>query len=109
MNIIIAAIVGGVALLWGGVFCIYRLAETIERKHLIYLSAYATLVASSVMGLVLFTNYERQKEHRQQLTEQMEVFSSIKSLSFSVLSHFSTQIILFKARVLESQFLTKIQ
>lgn len=100
MNIIIAAIVGGVALLWGGVFCIYRLAETIERKHLIYLSAYATLVASSVMGLVLFTNYERQKEHRQQLTEQMEVFSSkLNSLSARLAAQLEE-----KANLTQSEF-----
>ena len=100
MNIIIAAIVGGVALLWGGVFCIYKLAETIERKHLIYLSVYAMLVASSVMGLVLFTNYERQKEHRQQLTEQMEVFSSkLNSLSARLAAQLEE-----KANLTQSEF-----
>ena len=100
MNIIIAAIVGGIALLWGGVFCIYKLADAIERKHLIYLSAYATLVASSVMGLVLFTNYERQKEHRQQLTEQMEVFSSkLNSLSVRLAAQLEE-----KANLTQSEF-----
>mgnify|MGYP001197469635 CR=1 FL=1 len=100
MNIIIAAIVGGVALLWGGAFCIYKLSEKIERKHLIYLSVYAMLVASSVMGLVLFTNYERQKEHRQQLTEQMEVFSSkLNSLSARLAAQLEE-----KANLTQSEF-----
>ncbi|MEE3234428.1 MAG: hypothetical protein VX294_09700 [Candidatus Latescibacterota bacterium] len=100
MNIIIAAIVGGIALLWGGVFCIYKLVEIIERKHLFYLSAYATLVAASVMGLVLFTNYERQKEHRQQLTEQMDVFSSkLNSLSARLAAQLEE-----KANLTQSEF-----
>ena len=74
MNIIIAAIVEGQShFCWCGAFGIYKLVESIERKHLLFLSGYATLVAGSVMALVLYTNYERQKEHRQQLTEQMEV------------------------------------
>ena len=100
MNIIIAAILGGVVLLWGGVFVIYKLLETIERKHLIFLSAYATLVAGSVMALVLYTNYERQKEHRQQLTEQMDVFSSkLNSLSARLAAQLEE-----KANLTQSEF-----
>tara|TARA_B100001250_G_scaffold144418_1_gene123644 strand:- start:3748 stop:4509 length:762 start_codon:yes stop_codon:yes gene_type:complete len=100
MNIIIAAILGGVVLLWGGVFVIYKLVETIERKHLIFLSAYATLVAGSVMALVLYTNYERQKEHRQQLTEQMDVFSSkLNSLSARLAAQLEE-----KANLTQSEF-----
>ena len=100
MNIIIAAIVGGAVLLWGGVFGIYKLVETIERKHLIFISAYATLVAGSVMALVLYTNYERQKEHRQQLTEQMDVFSSkLNSLSARLAAQLEE-----KANLTQSEF-----
>ena len=100
MNIIIAAILGGAVLLWGGVFVIYKLVETIERKHLIFLSAYATLVAGSVMALVLYTNYERQKEHRQQLTEQMDVFSSkLNSLSARLAAQLEE-----KANLTQSEF-----
>ena len=100
MNIIIAAIVGGVVLLWCGAFGIYKLVESIERKHLLFLSGYATLVAGSVMALVLYTNYERQKEHRQQLTEQMEVFSSkLNSLSARLAAQLEE-----KANLTQSEF-----
>jgi chromosome segregation ATPase len=68
---IIAAIAVGVVLLWAGVLGLLRLVELYERKHLIGLGAYTTVVAGVVMGLVLFTSDQRQKEHREQLSEQM--------------------------------------
>ncbi len=76
MNVIIAAIAGGIVLIWAGVFGLLRIADILERKHVFLLGIYATLVAGSVMGLVLYTNHERQKEHRQELNNQMEEFSS---------------------------------
>ena len=76
MNVIIAAIAGGIVLIWAGVFGLLRIADALERKHVFLLGIYATLVAGSVMGLVLYTNHERQKEHRQELNNQMEEFSS---------------------------------
>ena len=71
METIIAAIAVGVVLLWAGVIGLMRLVELYERKHLIGLGAYTTVVAGVVMGLVLFTADQRQKEHRRQLQEQM--------------------------------------
>ena len=71
METIIAAIAVGIVLLWAGVIGLMRLVELYERKHLIGLGAYTTVVAGVVMGLVLFTADQRQKEHRQQLQEQM--------------------------------------
>ena len=75
MNIIIAAIVGGVLLLWGGFLGLIRVVDMFERKHVLLRGGYTTLVVSCVMGLVLFTNYERQREHRAELQEQMHEFS----------------------------------
>ena len=75
MNIVVAAIVVGVLLLWGGFLGLIRVVDIFERKHVLLLGAYTTLVVSCVMGLVLFTNYERQREHRAELQEQMHEFS----------------------------------
>ena len=75
MNIIIAAIIGGALLIWGGFLGLLRVVDHFERKHVLLLGAYTTLVVGCVMGLVLFTNYERQKEHRQELQDQMNEFS----------------------------------
>ena len=76
MNVIIAAIAGGIVLIWGGIIGLLRVVDMFERKHIFLLGAYATLVAGCVMGLVLYTNHERQKEHRQELNNQMNEFSS---------------------------------
>ena len=72
MEVIILAISVGVALLWGGVFAMIKMVDLFERKHILGLGAYTTLVAGMVMGLVLFTVYDRQKEHRRELQKQME-------------------------------------
>ncbi|HJP33384.1 MAG: hypothetical protein QF689_12635 [Candidatus Latescibacteria bacterium] len=71
MTTIIAAIAVGVLLLWGGIAGLLHLVELFERKHVLALGAYTTLVAGLVMGLVLFNAHERQKEHQLQLQEQM--------------------------------------
>lgn len=71
VEIIIAAIVVSLLLLWGGVFGLLRIVDFFERKHILGLGGYASLVAALVMGLVLFTAHERQKEHQRQLREQM--------------------------------------
>lgn len=71
VSTIIAAIAVGLLLLWGGIFALLHLVELFERKHVLALGGYTTLVAGLVMGLVLFNSYERQKEHRLQLQEQM--------------------------------------
>lgn len=76
MNVIIAAILGGILLVWGGFLGLLHIADPFERKHVLILAAYTTVVVGCVMGLVLFTNHERQKEHRSQLETQMEDFSN---------------------------------
>ena len=76
MNVIIAAILVGVLLVWGGFWGLLRIADPFERKHVLILAVYTTVVVGCVMGLVLFTNHERQKEHRYQLEAQMEDFSN---------------------------------
>jgi uncharacterized membrane-anchored protein YhcB (DUF1043 family) len=70
---IIAAIAVGVLLLWGGIAGLLHLVELFERKHVLALGAYTTLVAGLVMGLVLFNAHERQKEHQRNLQDQMTV------------------------------------
>jgi len=76
VNVIIAAILGGILLVWGGFWGLLRIADPFERKHVLILAAYTTLVVGCVIGLVLFINYERQKEHRSELKKQMEEFSN---------------------------------
>ena len=72
MEIIIAAITVGVLLLWGGVFGLVKMVELFERKHILGLGAYTTLVAGLVMGLVLFNSNEQQKKHQLNLQSQMD-------------------------------------
>jgi len=76
---IIAAIAVGVILLWGGIAGLLHLVELFERKHVLALGAYTTLVAGLVIGLVLLNAHERQKEHQRDLQDQMSVV--IKRLS----------------------------
>ncbi|MEW6751762.1 MAG: hypothetical protein AB1505_12415 [Candidatus Latescibacterota bacterium] len=75
MNTIIAAVIGGIVLLWGGILGALRAVDVLERRHAVLLGAYATLVTGAVMALVLYTNYERQKQHRAELQTEMEEFS----------------------------------
>ena len=87
METIIAAVVVGLLLLWGGVFGLLQLVALFERKHVLGLGAYTTLVAGLVMGLVLFNSYERQKEHRAELQDQMtEVTKRLSDLSERLVS-----------------------
>ena len=72
MAVIVLAIGVGVVLLWGGVFALIKMVDLFERKHILGLGAYTTLVAAVVMGLVLFTVYDRQKDHRRELQKQMD-------------------------------------
>lgn len=73
MATIIAAIVVGLLLLWGGIVALLRMVELFERKHVLALGAYTSLVAGLVMGLVLFNANERQKQHRADLQAQVNV------------------------------------
>ena len=73
MATIIAAIVVGLLLLWGGIAALLRMVETFERKHVLALGGYTSLVAGLVMGLVLFNANERQKQHRADLQAQVNI------------------------------------
>ncbi len=70
---IIAAIVVGLLLLWGGIVALLRMVELFERKHVLALGGYTSLVAGLVMGLVLFNSNERQKQHRAELQDQVNL------------------------------------
>ncbi len=76
MNVIIAAILVGVLLVWGGFWGLLRIADPFERKHVLILAVYTIVVVGSVMGLVLFINHEQQKKHRAQLEAQMDKFDN---------------------------------
>ena len=76
MNVIIVAVLGGILLVWGGFWGLLRIADPFERKHVLILAAYTTVVVGFVMGLVLYINHEQQKDHRSQLDKQMDVFST---------------------------------
>ena len=60
--VIIAALIVGALLLWGGILGLLRIVDLFESKLILGLGAYMTLVSGLVMGLVLFTANERQKE-----------------------------------------------
>ncbi len=72
MTTIIAAIVVGVLLLWGGIVGLLKMVDMYERKHILGLGGYTTLVAGLVIGLVLFNAQVRQQEHARELTMQMD-------------------------------------
>jgi len=72
VEIIIAAITVGILLLWGGVLGLVKMVELFERKHILGMGAYTTLVAGLVMGLVLFNSNEAQKKHQLNLQAQMD-------------------------------------
>ena len=76
VNVIIAAIVGGILLVWGGFLGLLRIADPFERKHVLILAAYTTVVVGCIIGLVLFINHEQQKEHRALLKAQMDEFDN---------------------------------
>ena len=99
-TIIIAAIVVGVVLLWGGVSAMLKMVDLFENKHIIGLGAYTTLVAGLVMGLVLVTIQQRQKEHRRQMQEQMKgVTNNLSELSQKFINQLSE-----KANLTASEF-----
>jgi chromosome segregation ATPase len=70
--VIIAALIVGALLLWGGILGLLRIVDLFESKHILGLGAYVTLISGLVMGLVLFTANERQKEQRLELRLQMK-------------------------------------
>ena len=76
VNVIIAAILGGILLVWSGFWGLLRIADPFERKHVLILAAYTTVVVGCVIGLVLFINHEQQKKHRAQLEAQMDRFDN---------------------------------
>ena len=62
--------------MWGGILGLLRIVDLFESKHILGLGAYVTLISGLVMGLVLFTANERQKEHRLELRSQMETVTT---------------------------------
>lgn len=76
MNVIIATVLGGILLVWIGFWGLLHIVDSFERKHVLILAAYTTVVVGCVVGLVLFINHEQQKQHRYQLEAQMEEFSN---------------------------------
>lgn len=100
MPTIIAAVAVGLALLWGGIYALLHLVQLFERKHVLALGAYTSLVAGLVIGLVLFNAYERQKEHRAELQEQMDgVTKRLSDLSERLVGQLSE-----KAELTASEF-----
>ncbi len=100
MNLIIAAIAAGLVLLWGGVLALLRLVAHVQRKHLVIQAAHATLVAGTIIGLVLFTAQQRQLEHRRELEKQMDtVTRSLSQLSDKLLGQLEE-----KANLTASEF-----
>ncbi len=72
MELLAAAIAANLILLWGAIAAFLRLVPAPSPKHFLGLGAYATVVVSAILGLVLFTLQERQREHRADLARQME-------------------------------------
>ncbi|MCC7263307.1 MAG: hypothetical protein IT369_12380 [Candidatus Latescibacteria bacterium] len=72
MELLAAAIAANLILLWGGIAVFLRLVPAPTPRHFLGLGAYATVVVGTILGLVLFTLQERQREHRAELARQME-------------------------------------
>lgn len=72
MELLAAAIAAALLLLWGGIAALLRLVAAPTRRHILGLGAYATLVVGAILGLVLYTLQERQREHRSELEKQMD-------------------------------------
>lgn len=71
MELLAAAIAANLILLWGGIVTLLRLVPSPTPRHVLGLGAYATLVVGAILGLVLYTLQERQREHRVELEKQM--------------------------------------
>lgn len=72
MELLAAAIAANLILLWGGIVVLLRLVPSPTPRHILGLGAYATLVVGAILGLVLYTLQERQREHRLELEKQMD-------------------------------------
>ena len=100
MITIIGSIVVAIVLLWGGALGLMKLVENLERKHLLGLAGYATLVAGLVMALVLLTIEERQKQHQSDMQVQIrKVTQELNKLSSSLLAQLEE-----KAQLTGSEF-----
>jgi|GEM_PF-951326 len=98
--VIIAALIVGALLLWGGILGLLRIVDLFESKHILGLGAYMTLVSGLVMGLVLFTANERQKEHNLELQVQMQsVTAELNELSEKLIGQLEE-----KVSLTESEF-----
>ncbi len=73
MELLAAAIAATLILLWGGIVLLLRLVPSPTPRHVLGLGAYATLVVGAILGLVLYTLQERQREHRLELERQMGI------------------------------------
>ena len=73
MELLVAAIAASLLLLWGGILALLRLVPTPSPRHILGLGAYITLLVGAIVGLVLLTLQERQREHRAELDRQMGI------------------------------------
>lgn len=100
MTTIIVAIGAGLILLWGGIIGLLKLVDLFEQKHILSLGAFATLVTALVLGLVLFTIQERQKQHRHDMAKQIDaVTAQLNDLSNRMLAQLEE-----KANLTASEF-----
>ena len=100
MTTIIAAVAAGLILLWAGILGLLKLVDLFERKHILSLGGFTTLVAGLVIGLVLFTVQERQKQHRRDMAKQIDaVTDQLSDLSNRMLAQLEE-----KAKLTGSEF-----
>lgn len=72
MELLAAAIAANLLLLWGGIVVLLRRVPSPTSRHILGLGAYATVVVGAILGLVLYTLQERQRENRLELEKQMD-------------------------------------
>jgi len=72
VELLAAAIAASLILLWGGIALLLRLVPAPTPRQFLGLGAYATAVVGAILGLVLYTLQERQREHRAELGRQLE-------------------------------------
>lgn len=78
MRVILFTVLGGLILLWAGVLALLKWIDPIERKHLLWLGGYLSLVSCLLIFLVIHTSSTQQKaaldDTREMLAEQVGNF-----------------------------------
>ena len=78
MNFILLTIVGALVLLWGGILAFVTWVVPIQKRHVLGLGGYITVISGLLIYLVLQTSITQQetalKDTRERLGQELETF-----------------------------------